>query len=275
MDQTLEQKLAKLKDILQGLGRAAIAFSGGTDSSLLAAAAKRVLGERTVAITACSETLPQCEREQATAVASHIGIQHVLLNASELSNDAFVANGPDRCYHCKQERYGILLHWAAEQGYHWLIEGSNVDDLHDYRPGMKSLAEMERVRCPLLEAGMTKAEVRLLSREWGLPTWDQPSAACLSSRLAYGLPITAERLAQVERAEQIVRSRCGGQIRVRHHGNLARIEVEPERIPLLAAQGTSIAAALTELGFTFVALDLEGYRLGSMNSALPENKART
>lgn len=265
---SLEGKLDKLNNILRDLEKAVVAFSGGVDSTFLAAAAYRVLGEKALAVTAYSETLSNSEKEEAGELAGLIGIKHDFVHASELGSVDFAANGPERCYYCKKERYGILLDWADERGYYWLIEGSNADDLYDYRPGLKSLAEMERVKSPLLEAGLNKEEIRQLSREWGLPTWDRPGAACLASRIAYGLPITAQRLSQVEQSEAIIRQYCQGPIRVRHHGNIARIEVSPENIPVVAANSGEIAAEIKKLGFTFVSLDLSGYRTGSMNREL-------
>lgn len=265
----LNKKLEGLNSILRDLGKATIAFSGGVDSTFLAEAAFRVLGDKVCAVTAYSESLSAREREEAKALASHIGIKHVFVHATELNCPDFVANGPERCYYCKKERYGILLDWCQEHGFPWLIEGSNAEDLEDYRPGLKSLAEMERVRSPLLEAGMDKEDIRQLSRKWGLPTWNKPAAACLASRVAYGLPITAGVLSQVERAEEIIKRYCQGQVRVRHHGTIARIEVEPENIALIAGKATEIAEDIKKLGFTFVSLDLSGYRTGSMNRELP------
>jgi uncharacterized protein len=265
---SLTQKLENLNKLLLDLEKVVIAFSGGVDSTFLAAAAWRVLGDKAVALTACSETFPQREKEEAASLAALIGIKHVFVEASELNNEDFKENGPERCYYCKKERYGILLKWVVEHGFNWLIEGSNADDLEDYRPGLKSLAEMDKVKSPLLEIGLTKDDIRKISKDWGLPTWEKPSAACLSSRLAYGLYVTPERLAQVEKAEEIVRKYCQGQVRVRHHGSIARIEVEPENIPLVAANHHAIWSKIKELGFTFVALDLHGYGTGTMNLEL-------
>lgn len=266
----INEKLDKLTQILQEMGTVVVGFSGGVDSSFLAAAAQRALGDKAVAVTAYSETLPDSERQEAIDVAKQIGIRHVLLHISELVSDEFVANTPDRCYFCKKERFGSLKQWADDQQIAWVLEGSNADDKSDYRPGMRAIDELTGVRSPLLEAGLTKEEIRVLSKEWGVPTWNKPSAACLSSRVAYGLPITAQRLKQIELAEAVVKQFCTGQVRVRHHDNLARIEVAPEDIPVLAApdKAVVISGELRKLGFMYVTLDLSGYRTGSMNAVL-------
>lgn len=263
-------KLDNLIKLLQEMGAVAVAFSGGVDSSFLAAAAQRALGDKAVAVTAYSETLPESERQEAIAIARQIGIRHVLLHISELNSAEFVANTPDRCYYCKKERFDALKKWADEEKIAWVLEGSNADDKSDYRPGMRAIDELCGVRSPLLEAGLTKEEIRVISKEWGVPTWNKPSAACLSSRVAYGLPVTAERLKQIEQAEAFLKQYCHGQVRVRHHDNLARIEVSPEDIAGLAAPDTAglINTELRRLGFTFVTLDLAGYRTGSMNAVL-------
>jgi uncharacterized protein len=266
----INEKVDKLMQFLREMGSVVVGFSGGVDSSFLAAAAQRALGDKAVAVTAYSETLPDSERQEAIDVARQIGIRHVLLHISELESEEFVANTADRCYFCKRERFGSLKKWADEQNIAWVLEGSNADDAADYRPGMKAVDELTGVRSPLLEAGITKAEIRQLSKEWGVPTWNKLSAACLSSRVAYGLPITADRLKQIELAEACIKQFCTGQVRVRHHDDLARIEVAPQDIPVLAAPDKSaiINAELRRIGFTYVTLDLAGYKMGSMNAAL-------
>lgn len=266
----ITEKLEKLTQLLKEMKTVAVAFSGGVDSSFLAAAAQRVLGENAVAVTAYSETLPESERQEAISIARSIGIRHVLLHISELASEEFVANTPERCYFCKKERFAALRQWADAEKIAWVLEGSNADDKSDYRPGMRAIDELSGVRSPLLEAGLTKDEIRSISKEWDVPTWNKPSAACLSSRVAYGLPVTAERLKQIELAEAVVKPFCRGQVRVRHHDNLARIEVSPEDIPVLAQLATAdfITKELKKLGFTYVTLDLVGYRTGSMNAVL-------
>ena len=270
---TTQRKLEKLLNTIRELESAVIGFSGGVDSAFLSAAAHRVLGERAVAVTACSATLPESEKQEAVEFAKRIGICHVLLEISELESPGFVANGPDRCYHCKQLRFSALSAWAKKQGIAWVLEGSNADDVADYRPGMKAVGELGMVRSPLLETGLTKNEIREISKEWGLPTWNKLSAACLSSRVVYGDPVTAEKLRQIEAGEKLLRQYCAGQVRLRHHGNLARIEVSPEDLPQLVQPATAdkITAEIRRSALPFVTLDLAGYRMGSMNEAIRQN----
>jgi uncharacterized protein len=261
-------KLRKLDEFFQGLGKVVVAFSGGVDSTFLTAAAVRALGkENVLAATAVSATFTDDEQAEAVTLAGKIGVQYVLLETDEFRDETFTANSAERCYFCKKIRFAALVKWAAERGYPWIVEGSNVDDDNDYRPGSRAVAELASVHSPLKEAGLTKAEIRAVSKQWNLSTWEKPSAACLASRIEYGLPLTPERLKQVEEAEKFIRPLCKGQLRVRHHGSLARIEVEPECIPKLAEPETArrIAEKLKTLGFHHVALDLSGYRMGSLN----------
>lgn len=246
-----------------------VALSGGVDSSTLAKAAAIVLGEKTVAITARSELLSYDELADAKAMARAAGIRHIILDARDLDNPDIVKNDKERCYYCKRSRFEKLCAWAKENGFSYVADGGNIDDKGDYRPGMRAIEELAPTVISLfMECGWTKADIRAQARAWGLSVADKPSAACLASRVAYGLPLTAARLSQVEAAEKIVHACAEGQIRVRHHGNLARIEVEPAALPEIMARREEIADALKKLGFTYASLDLVGYRTGSTNEAL-------
>jgi uncharacterized protein len=246
-----------------------IAFSGGADSAYLAWASHSVLGKRAQAITALSPSFSQHDRDEAAGFVRSVGLDHEFIETLECENPAYVANNADRCYHCKDELFTVLGRLAAERGFAGVAYGINADDTGDFRPGHRAAGE-HAVLSPLLDAGLTKGEVRALSRRAGLATWDRPASACLSSRIPYGSEVTPEKLAQIEQGERVLRELGFRQFRVRHHGELARIEIAAEEMPraLDAAVAREIGQRLRGIGFLYVTLDLEGYRQGSLNAAL-------
>jgi len=264
---TLATKLDRLHQLLGETGGAIVAYSGGTDSSLVAAVAARALGDRAVAVTAVSPSLPPGEAEEARRTAAILGIRHRVVRTREAENPAYLANGIDRCYHCKTELYDVLAAVAAEGDYPTVLSGANLDDLGDFRPGLRA-AQEHGVRHPLIEAEMSKQEVREAARELGVPTWDKPASACLSSRIEFGVTITVEELSKVGRAERVLKDLGFRQCRVRVHGSdLIRVEVEASEVARLAQPEVrqDVVARLKSLGWRFVTLDLEGFRSGSMN----------
>ena len=246
-----------------------IAFSGGADSAYLAWAANQALGKRALAVTALSASFSEHDREQAQGFAAAAGIRHECIRTEEFANPLYVANQADRCYHCKDELFDKMEALASERGFAAIAYGINADDTHEFRPGHRAAAE-HKILAPLLTAGLRKNEIRALSREAGLATWDRPAAACLSSRVAYGTAVTPELLARIERGEDFIRGLGFRQFRLRAHGELARVEIAPEELPraLDAETMRRIAAELKQLGFAYVTLDLEGYRTGSLNASL-------
>ena len=263
------RKLERLHEAISATEGVVVAYSGGIDSTVVAVVAARALGDRAIAVTAVSPSLPPGEAGEARRLAAHLGIRHRIVRTHEVERSDYLANGLDRCYHCKTELYDVLVRVAEEGDYPVVVSGANLDDLGDFRPGLTAAAE-HGVRHPLVEAGMTKSDVRHAARQLAIPTWDKPASACLASRIPFGVTITVEELSKVGRAERAVKDLGFRQCRVRAHGDVARIEVEAADVARLAEPEVRerVIEALQALGYRYVTLDLEGFRSGSMNPEL-------
>ena len=271
----VEQKQQELFDILANMRQVIVAYSGGTDSAYLAWAAQQALGDQAVAITADSPSIPESHKRDAAEFARECGFRHEFIETREFDNPEYIKNDANRCFHCKDELFTRLEEMAQERGFINIVYGVNVDDLGDYRPGQNA-AKMHQVKAPLVEAGLSKAEIRELSRMAGLSTWDRPAAACLSSRIPYGTPVSKENIKTVEQGEEAIKALGFHQFRVRFHGELVRIEIAKEEMPraLTAEMAQAFSGIFKPLGFLYVTLDMEGYRQGSLNAALHRGIAR-
>ena len=269
LSKDLQEKLDKLKEYIAALGSLAVGFSGGVDSSFLTAVAHEILGDKLIAVTGADASVPEREVNEAKAFCKERGIRHIICRVNPLKEEGYRHNSPDRCYFCKHGIFTEVKKIAEENGIEYMAEGSNMDDIGDYRPGLRAAAELS-VKSPLREAGLTKADIRAISKAMGLPTWSKPAYACLASRFVYGEEITEEKLQMIDKAEQFLIEHGFLEERVRMHGNIARIEVPPADIPRLAEEKIrdEVYKRFKEIGFLFVTLDLKGYKLGSMNATI-------
>ncbi|MED5429613.1 MAG: ATP-dependent sacrificial sulfur transferase LarE [Chloroflexota bacterium] len=268
-DKTLLQKRSDLVNILEQMRSVIVAYSGGVDSAFLAAVANETLGRKALSVTAVSPSLAPSELEEATDLANRIGLNFMTIETNEIERPDYQANNPDRCFFCKDELYTHLVRFAEEESFDSIVNGTNVDDLGDYRPGIEA-AKQSGVRSPLVEAELTKDDIRVLSRDMHLPTWDKPAQACLSSRIPYGTTVTVEALTKIAKAEQFLRSKGFKQLRVRHHETIARIEIEPSDFSAITSEPlrSEINQEFKNIGYSYITLDLDGFRSGSLNEIL-------